>query len=84
MAVLGSVLAAVYGSRLSELLPPGLPAEASAAAEETLGGATVVAEQLAGPVGAAVLGAARSAYVSGMHVAVLVAVGAALLGRSLR
>ena len=80
MAVLGSVLAAVYGSRLSELLPPGLPAEASAAAEETLGGATVVAEQLSGPVGAAVLGAARSAYVSGMHVAVLVAVGAALLG----
>ena len=61
-------------------MPPGLPAEASAAAEETLGGATVVAEHLAGPVGAAVLGAARSAYVSGMHVAVLVAVGAALLG----
>ena len=36
--------------------------------------------RLGGPVGAAVLGAARSAYVSGMHVAVLVAVGAALLG----
>jgi DHA2 family multidrug resistance protein-like MFS transporter len=80
MAVLGSVLAAVYGSRLSELLPDGLPPQASAAAGETLGGATVVAEQIGGQLGAALLDAARSAYVSGMHAAALVAVGVALAG----
>jgi DHA2 family multidrug resistance protein-like MFS transporter len=80
MAVLGSVLAAVYGSRLSELLPSGLPADISAAAGETLGGATVVAGEVGGVQGAAILDAARSAYVSGMHAAVLVAAGAAVLG----
>ncbi|MDV3220500.1 MFS transporter, partial [Intrasporangium sp.] len=80
MAVLGSVLAAVYRSRLSELLPGVLTNEVTAPAGETLGGATVVAERVGGDAGAAILGAARAAYVFGMHTAVLVAAGAAVLG----
>ncbi|HEY9494162.1 MAG TPA: hypothetical protein VIR15_04855, partial [Intrasporangium sp.] len=49
-------------------------------AGETLGGATVVAEQVGGPVGAAILDAARSAFASGMHAAVSVAAGVAVFG----
>jgi DHA2 family multidrug resistance protein-like MFS transporter len=80
MAALGSVLWATYASRVAELLPARLPGPAADAASQTLGEATVVAQGLGGGQGEAVLGAARTAYVHGMHVTDLVAAGALLLG----
>jgi len=77
MAVLGSILGAVYASRLDALLPSGLPRQLHDAVTQTLGEAVVVSARLGGAQGQAVLDAARTAYVDGMHVADLVA--AALL-----
>jgi MFS transporter, DHA2 family, multidrug resistance protein len=73
MAVLGSVLGAVYASRTTDLLPAGLPPATADAAAQTLGQATVVADQLGGTVGEAVLEAGRAAYVHAMHATDLVA-----------
>ncbi|MFC6882150.1 MULTISPECIES: MFS transporter [Actinomadura] len=69
MAVLGSVLNAVYRDSLD--LPAGLPAPAGAAARDSLAAAVEAARSLppalAGPLG----DAARSAFVDGLHAALL-------------
>jgi DHA2 family multidrug resistance protein-like MFS transporter len=80
MAVLGSVLGAVYAARMDVLLPAGLPPAAHDAAQQTLGEAGVVAARLGGAQGQAVLEAARTAYVDGMHVSDVVAAGLLLVG----
>jgi MFS transporter, DHA2 family, multidrug resistance protein len=80
MAVLGSILGAVYAARLDGLLPAGLPQQMHEAAAQTLGEAVVVAGQLGGARGEAVLEAARTAYVDGMHVSDLVAAAVLLVG----
>jgi DHA2 family multidrug resistance protein-like MFS transporter len=80
MAVLGSVLGAVYASRAMDLLPSGLPPATADAAAQTLGQATVVAEQLGGTTGQAVLEAGRAAYVHAMHATDLVAAAILVLG----
>lgn len=80
MAVMGSILAAGYGSRVLELLPAGLPQTVSDGASQTLGEATVIAAQVGGAPGQAILEAARTAYVGGMHVTDLVGAGILLLG----
>lgn len=77
MAVLGSVLAAIYFNRAAALLPGTLAGPAAHAAEQALGQATVVTAQLGGPAGEMVLRAGRLAYVQTMHVTDLA--GAALL-----
>jgi EmrB/QacA subfamily drug resistance transporter len=46
VAVIGSVAASLYEHRLGATLPPGLPAQASAAARTSLGGALVTAQHL--------------------------------------
>ena len=71
MALLGSVLAAVYRVQVDQLLPAGLPAEAG----QTLAGAVAVSAQLPGAIGEEVLDAGRAAYTSAMHAACLTAAG---------
>jgi MFS transporter, DHA2 family, multidrug resistance protein len=73
VAVLGSVLAAVYRDRIGDL--SGLPGPAQAAARESLAGAYGVAEQ-AGPAAPALIDAANDAFVTAMHWA---AAGSALI-----
>ena len=80
MAVLGSILGAVYAARLDALLPAGLPPHVHEAATQTLGEAAVVAGQLGGARGEAVLEAARTAYVDGMHVSDLAAAALLVVG----
>jgi hypothetical protein len=46
VAVIGSVAASLYTSRLTALLPPGLPARAVAAARGSVGGAAAAASHL--------------------------------------
>ncbi|MCO1582078.1 MFS transporter [Crossiella sp. SN42] len=80
MAILGSVgIGLVYRTEVTAALPPGLPAEAAAAAKDTPAGALAVAAELPGPAGAALTEAAKQAFVSGMHVTVLVAAGVLVL-----
>ncbi|GAB3213933.1 MFS transporter [Marinactinospora thermotolerans] len=67
-AVLGSVGAAIYRSSLAERLPEGLPTEVVATAQ-TLGGALAAAGQLAADTAAALVTAAREAYIDGTQAA---------------
>ncbi|MFF3320933.1 MFS transporter [Streptomyces sp. NPDC002889] len=69
MALLGSLGTAVYRDDIADFAPAGLPADALDTVRETLGGATVVAGQLPGKSGEAVLEVAREAFVHGMQIA---------------
>jgi DHA2 family multidrug resistance protein-like MFS transporter len=62
IAVLGSIGTAVYRARMGAAMPNGVPLDLTEIARGTLGGATAVAEQLPGQVGAALLGTARDAF----------------------
>ncbi|MFF9124625.1 MFS transporter [Streptomyces sp. NPDC014889] len=78
IALLGTVMNAAYAPGLADV--PGVPAKASGAAANSLGEAYGVADQLGGPVGAALRRAARDAFVHGLHVTLLVSAGLLLLG----
>ena len=83
IAILGSIGTAVYRRELTGLLPTDMPAEAAAAARDTLGAAAGVAEQLPASLGTALLDASREAFVQGMRVstavATVVAIGISVL-----
>ena len=72
VAIVGSLLASTYASSLGGAVP--------VAAKASVGAALDLARQLGGDQGAALAAAAKSAYVDGMGVGVLVAAGVALLG----
>jgi EmrB/QacA subfamily drug resistance transporter len=72
VAILGSLLASTYRSSLGPSV--------SEAARASVGGALAVARDMGGEQGAALARAAKSAYVDGMSVGVLVAAGVALVG----
>ncbi|MFD3683227.1 MFS transporter [Nocardiopsis sp. NPDC058631] len=72
VAVLGSVLTASYRSQLTGV--EGVPQNTVEAARETLGGAANAASDLGGAGGAALMGAARSAFTDGMHLTSVIAV----------
>ncbi|NKZ08010.1 MFS transporter [Actinomadura latina] len=77
MAVLGSVLNAVYRNTLD--LPAGLPGPAAAAARDSLGGALQAAADLPAALAGQVGVAAREAFVDGMHAALVCSAGFAAL-----
>jgi DHA2 family multidrug resistance protein-like MFS transporter len=83
IAILGSIGTALYRSELAGALPAGIPAEAAAAALDTLGGAVNVAGQLPEPLGATLLELSRAAFVQGLNLAAgisaVVAIGAAVM-----
>jgi DHA2 family multidrug resistance protein-like MFS transporter len=62
VAILGSIGVAVYRARMESAVPIGVPSDASEIARGTLGGASAVADRLAGPVGTELLSAARDAF----------------------
>ncbi len=78
IAVLGSVLSAVYRSEITPALA-GLPPAARAAARESISGAHGVADQ-AGASGSALVGAADAAFIDAMHAAATGSAIIALLG----
>jgi EmrB/QacA subfamily drug resistance transporter len=84
VAVIGSVAASLYTSRLTALLPPGLPARALAAARGSVGGAAIAAQHLsrAGLTGPAhaLDNAATLAFLHSLTGACLVAAGVAAAG----
>ena len=86
VAVMGSLVASLYGSRVADDTT-ALPADAAAAAEESVGGAVGVADGL-GSGGSALADAAASAYTNAMGIgfvvaAALTAAGSVLVARYL-
>lgn len=78
IAVLGSIVTALYRGRMAEQASTGMPVDAVEAARDTLGGAVSVAEQLTGEVGVALLFAAREAFTVSMQVAAWISVALVL------
>ncbi|MBL1078973.1 MFS transporter [Nocardia sp. 2] len=76
ISVLGSISIAIYRGGLDDTLPHGIPG--AEAVRDTLGAAVEVAATLPGPLGEAVLQAARESFVQGMHLIVGIAAVAAL------
>ncbi|HEX4777509.1 MAG TPA: MFS transporter [Acidimicrobiia bacterium] len=81
VAVIGSLLASGYGSRVGSFLhgKPVPPAVAKQIRHQ-VGAALAVAHRVGGAAGDALAHHARSAFVSGLHSGVLVGAAAALLG----
>ena len=84
VAVIGSVAASLYTSRLAALLPPGLPGRAVTAANGSVGGAAAAAQQLAqaGLASAArrLASAAEAAFMYSLSGACLVAAAVTAIG----
>jgi Na+/melibiose symporter-like transporter len=81
VAVLGSVLSSVFGSRMASAVDgDAVPAGARHVAQHSIGGALAVAEQVGGEAGAAISTAARAAFVDGFHTTSVVAAGFAIVG----
>jgi DHA2 family multidrug resistance protein-like MFS transporter len=80
VAVLGSILAAVYTDALGAV--PGVGATGMAAARESLGGAIDVAAGLPASVATALTADARDAFVTGLHLVLLASI--AILAASAR
>jgi predicted MFS family arabinose efflux permease len=84
VAVIGSVYASLYGSRLTASLPPVLPSGLSAIAHQSLGAAYAVSGQIAaaghGALGQAIHTAATNAFLYGLSISCLVAGGVAAAG----
>ncbi len=81
VAVMGSVLGTRYEGRLRPLLAGhAMPPAIHHAVLGSLGGALQVAAQLPASLGDALAGAARSAFVSGLGLAMLVGAGAVAAG----
>jgi fucose permease len=77
VAVLGSIIASNFSNGIGPAVA-GLPESLRAAAESSLGGAFVVANQIGGPQGDALLATARDAWMSGLSLAMVV--GAVIVG----
>jgi hypothetical protein len=72
VAVLGSLLATRYQHRMTAVLAPShVPHNAESTILGSIGGALEAAHQAGGSTGALLAGAARSAFMSGMDLAVL-------------
>jgi MFS transporter, DHA2 family, multidrug resistance protein len=83
ISILGSVGVAIYRGEVARSIPAAIPADAVAAARDTLGGATGVAAGLPDGLATTLLEVARNAFVHGMQVvaaiSLVVAVAVAIL-----
>jgi DHA2 family multidrug resistance protein-like MFS transporter len=77
IALFGSVGTIFYRTQLAATQPAGVTAEVAAQAQATIGGALAAASTLPAPVGEALAGAARAAFVDTLQIAA--AVGAAIV-----
>ena len=84
VAILGSVLSSVYGSKVAELFGavPRMPAEAVEASRNSLGAALEVSKRVSGidpTAGAHLARGAKESFVTALHAGSLVAAGAAVI-----
>ena len=84
VAVIGSVSASVYGSRLTATLPASVPGRVAAAAHQSVGAAYVAAGKITAlghpALGQALHHASTNAFLRGLTVSALVAGGVAAVG----
>ncbi|HEY8527495.1 MAG TPA: MFS transporter [Acidimicrobiales bacterium] len=80
VALLGSLLASRYGSHVdSGLADAGLPSRVLDGVGDSIQAAVGIGQDTGGPMGERIVTVARDAYMSGMHLAVLVGAGITLL-----
>lgn len=72
IAVIGSIGIATYRSQITELVPGGLPADATTAASRSIDGALTAAAELPGALGGQLVTAAQQAFTSGLNTAAIV------------
>jgi predicted MFS family arabinose efflux permease len=83
VAVIGSIFASLYASRLTDVLPAALPRHAADATHQSLGAALEVVGELAAAhprLAVAVHDSASSAFFSGFHTANYVTAGVSVAG----
>jgi EmrB/QacA subfamily drug resistance transporter len=84
VAVIGSVYASIYGSRLTATMPAHVPGRAAAIAHQSVGAAYVAAGKIAAlghpALGLALQHASTNAFLRGLTIGALVAGGVAALG----
>jgi hypothetical protein len=84
VAIIGSIYASLYGTRLAKGLPAHLPSQLSTAAHQSVGAALAVSGRVTSAghpaIGAAIHVAATNAFIDGLGVGCLVAGGVALGG----
>lgn len=78
IAILGSVVTAIYRSVMAAPLPAGVPGEAATAARDTLGGAFAAVRELPAETGAVLLSAARAAFADAFGVTAVICAAVAL------
>ena len=78
IAVLGSIITALYRGAMAAGMPPGLPPAAAEIAHGTIGGAVAVAAELPGTAGAALLAVAQDAFAQAFEVTALIGAGISL------
>jgi MFS transporter, DHA2 family, multidrug resistance protein len=71
IALLGTLGTFVYRTQLADTMPAGVPPEQAEAAEDTLGGAVAVSEELPDSLGDQLLDVARDAFTQGLQAAAL-------------
>src|SRR5436305_1791608 len=80
MALIGSVYASLSASRLTDALPPGLPARLTSAAHDSVVAALAIADRAPAGLGAPIHAAASAAFFDGLSAGCLVAAGVAAAG----
>ena len=74
IAVLGSIVTAIYRGAIDGAIPSGIPPEAAVAARATLGGAAAVAGELPAELGVQLLSSARTAYAASFEAVAAISV----------
>jgi len=72
VALIGSVGVVAYRNQIAGTLPDGLPADAAAAASNSIDGALVSARELPGALGEQLATAAQEAFTGGLNTAAIV------------
>ena len=81
VAIIGSVYSSMYTDQLTRAIAgQGIPPQVAGTVTDSIGGALGVAKAVGGEAGAALVTAARAAFVEGMHRGVMVGAVVALLG----
>jgi DHA2 family multidrug resistance protein-like MFS transporter len=87
IAVMGSIVTAIYRGKVAGALPAGVPSDAAEVARSTIGGAVSVSGQLPGAVGAELLETAREAFAQAFGttavISAVIAIGVAILAAAL-
>ena len=78
IAVLGSIMTAIYRTAMGSAIPADVPPEAAEAAKGTLGGAVAVAADLPADIAAVILGTARMAFTSALVTTAVICTAIAL------